>query len=419
MALGEKFKFKDVLFDGRIDPSSKKIIFVLHRIGGSEYTSVELKLQIPEKIKEDVMPSGTDKMAACYSRVSKGICFRSNCGTIKSPHSIDRLANFLAISLTSSFKKISAYETEREVSLSSNWKMHNFPDRMSKWFSQWCTKKIKEKIYGFVGRGCSSLLGFCNFDDLERQRFFVSAFSASNWDNLMTLEVMDILNHEKIQNSDVFKSCFSLPVSRKCLLDACYIDGKLLFRKIIISKAENFFMAIGENTHSDSMPDHYQYYDNWKSYLVMSDFHKDINLVERCIPFMKYNFSFCYLNSFQYMHPDSKIDSHLDFKTALSISSAIGDFYLRSFSLVNTSELREKFKDIYDQYTLDREGFLCKIHKAYSDRGSIFSGTVSDMRKSLPVYSAAWSNFLEEQIFVKDKPKVLSNNTLDEEMVFF
>lgn len=419
MALGEKFKFKDVIFDGKIDLSNKKIIFVLHKVGGSEYSSAELKLQVPVKIKEDVVSSGADRMSNYYSKSTKGICFRSNCGIIKSPHSIDRLANFFAISLTSNFRKISSYETSREMSLSSNWKMHRFPDRMSKWFSQWCTKKIKEKIYGFVGRGCSSLLGCCNFDDLEKQRFFVSAFSASNWDNLMTLEVMDVLHHERMQKSESFKSCFSLPVSRKCLLDSCYIDGKLLFRKVIVSKAENFFMAIGENVDLDSKSGNYQYYDNWKSYLVMSDFGKDLDLVERCIPFMKYNFSFCYLNSFQYIHPDSKIDSHLDFKTALSISSAIGDFYLRSFSLVNISELRDKFKEIYDQYVLDKEGFMCKIHKEYSNKGSIFSGTICDMRKSLPVYSAAWSNFLEEHIFVKDKPKVLPNNTLDEDMVFF
>jgi len=419
MALGERFKFKDVLFDGKIDLSNKKIIYVLHRLGSSEYSSAELKLQIPLKIKEDAISSGTDRMASYYSRAAKGICFRSHCGTVKSPHSVDRLANFFAASLASQFRKISAYETSREVSLSSNWKTHNFPDRMSKWFSQWCSKKIKEKIYSFIGRGSSSLLGLCNFDDLERQRFFVSAFSASNWDNLMTLEVMDVLHHERMQSSKVFKSCFSLPVSRKCLLDSCYIDGKLLFRKTIISKAENFFMAIGEKDDSDSDPGHYQYYDNWKSYLMMSDFGKDIDFVERCIPFMKYNFSFCYLNSFQYIHPDSKIDSHLDFKTALSISSAIGDFYFRSSSLVDISELRDRFKEIYLQYLLDREGFLCKIHKAYSDKGSIFSGTVSEMKKSLPIYSAAWSNFLEEQIFVKDKPKVPYNNTLDEDMVFF
>jgi hypothetical protein len=41
------------------------------------------------------------------------------------------------------------------------------------------------------------------------------------------------------------------------------------------------------------------------------------------------------------------------------------------------------------------------------------------MKKSLPVYSAAWSNYLEEEIFLKDKPKKNSINILDEEMEIF
>lgn len=419
MALGEKFKFKDVVFDGRIDHVNKKIFFVLSRVGGSEYASVDLKLHLPDRKYEDFSPINFDKNLVGISRSIQGICFHGNCGTVKSPHSIERLANFFSTSLTNSFKSISKYETVREASLSSSLQFRKFPDRMSKWFTSWCISKIKERIYSFVNRGCLSLLSHSNLDDLERQRFFTSAFSASNWDNLMTSDTMVILHHRNMPCSDSFKSVFDLPVSRKCLLDACIVDGKILFRKMIVGKNENFFIAISDNKDPSIFSDAFQYYDNWKSYLVMSDSEKDLNLVERCIPFMKYNFSFCYLNSFQYIHPSSKIESHLDFKTALSISSAVGEFYLRCTSDIDISELRCKFKDIYDKYLLDKDATLCKIHKAYSNKGSLFTGTIKDMQKSLPCYSSAWSNYLEEQIFVKESRKAFSNNTLDEEMELF
>lgn len=419
MAFGEKFNFKDVVFDGRIDKVNRKIFFVISRIGGGEYASVEMRLHLPDRIVEDFVPSHFDRNITSTSYGAKGICFHSNCGTIKSPHSVERLTNFFSISLTNSFRSISKYETSREISLSSGFHLHKFPDRMSKWFGLWCSKKIKERIYGFINQGCSSLLAYSKLDDLERQRFFISAFSASNWDNLMTSDAISILHHSKMPCSSEFKAAFELPVSRKCLLDACVIDGKLLFRKMLISKAENFCIAISDSKDSGLFSDAFQYYDNWKSYLVMSDSSNDLNLVERCMPFMRYNFSFCYLNNFQYIHPDSKIESHLDFKTALSISSAIGEFYLRSMSDIDIFELRCKFKDIYDQYLLDRDATLCKIHKSYASKGSLFTGTISDLRKSLPSYSSAWSNYLEEEIFVKDKRKVPSNNTLDEEMELF
>jgi hypothetical protein len=255
-------------------------------------------------------------------------------------------------------------------------------------------------------------------DDLERQRFFTSAFSASNWDNLMSSETMELVHHVNMPCSDDFKKNFALPVSRKCLLDACYIDGRLIFRKKIISKSENFHIALGEKDDRHMLADCYQYYDNWKSYMVMSDNEKDLGFIERCMPFMRENFSYCYINHFQYVHPMSKIDSQADFRTALSISSAIGDFYLRSPSCIDIVELREKFRHIYEQYLLDKSGMVCKIHDTYLAR-NVFSGTVQDMKKSLPVYSAAWSNYLEEEIFLKDKPKKNSINILDEEMEIF
>jgi len=412
MENGSKFYIKDVKVEFKIDHARKSMIFSLFSTKNSDYEIYEIRLRQSEMCNHDVITLKDE-----FSSDPLGIYFWDGVAFF-SPQDVQYIIRHASIQISKYAISLSQFKGRDDASLSSSLENGKFPTKLTKWFRTWATKKVSNKIRRFVYSSVNSLLASVDFNRLEKQSFFLSVFSSKNWSNMHKSSYMKVINHQCCDEVEAFKKIYALPIARKCLMYSSVIDNKIVFNPANDSmrKFLNFMSSGSLIKYAEDYDDNEVfYYDDWKTFLVKSYKPKKLAMLERAMEFMKANFSYCYIKSFYLISEDAEFDSSLDLRTAMCIAEAIDGSRSKSYWLDDEKRIQKLFQDVYRSYKSDKNGTIALVCAAYPRYNGETKSRAQIMR-SMPLYSTAWSSFLEKTKFKKKENKdSLFNLVLDEE----
>ena len=396
MENGSRFYIKDVKVEFKIDHTRKSMIFSLSSTKNSDYEIYEIRLRQSKVCDQDVITLQNE-----FSTDPVGIYFWDGTNFF-SPQDVQYILRHASIQISKHTISLSQFKGRDDASLSSSLDHAKFPTKLTKWFRTWVLKKASNKIKRFV---------------LEKQSFFLSVFARNNWSNMHKSSCMKVIDHKCCGDVEEFKKTYALPIARKCLMYSSVMDNRIIFNPANDSarKFLNFMSSGSLLKYADDDGDgEVFYYDDWKTFLVKSYSPKKLAMLERAMEHMKANFSYCYIKSFCLISEDAEFDSSLDLRTAMCIAEAIDGSRSKSSWIDNEQRAYKVFRETYQSYKSDKNGTIALVCAAYPKYNGETKSRAQIMR-SMPLYSTAWSSFLEKTKFKKENKDSLFNLVLDDE----
>ena len=411
MENGSRFYIKDVKVEFKIDHARKSMIFSLSSTKNSDYEIYEIRLRQSKVCDQDVITLQNE-----FSTDPVGIYFWDGTNFF-SPQDVQYILRHASIQISKHTISLSQFKGRDDASLSSSLDHAKFPTKLTKWFRTWVLKKASNKIKRFVYSSVNSLVSSVDFNRLEKQSFFLSVFARNNWSNMHKSSCMKVIDHKCCGDVEEFKKTYALPIARKCLMYSSVMDNRIVFNPANDSarKFLNFMSSGSLLKYTDDDGDgEVFYYDDWKTFLVKSYNPKKLAMLERAMEHMKANFSYCYIKSFCLISEDAEFDSSLDLRTAMCIAEAIDGSRSKSSWTDNEQRAYKVFRETYQSYKSDKNGTIPLVCAAYPKYNGETKSRAQIMR-SMPLYSTAWSSFLEKTKFKKENKDSLFNLVLDDE----
>lgn len=403
---------KDVRIDFFLDHKKRAITFFIKSNTSNDYKIYDIKLYQTESSDEDVLLS----LESTFNKPC-GIFFSDGVSTF-SPKDFKGALHLISTKISEYVVDITKFKSKNDIFLSTSLNINKYPIKWSKWFKNWVKSKVSSCISNFLFYGMQSLLGFSDFKRLEKQTFFLSSFSVSSWSDMHRKTCMKIIHNNLINDIDKFKDEYKLPISRKCLLYASIIDKKICFNPPVDNSDFNITSFFNNNislsSENSSIDETDFFYDDWRTFLIKSNDPSKIKMIDRIMPFMRANFSYCYVKSFYLLPADIKINSCMDLRTAMCIAESVFSSFNRSRRFERNEDSKKAnhmiqmeyerqifFNEVYSEYLKDKECMIRRVCSSYP----AFSGlkkTKSQILRSMPIYCTAWLNFIEKNKLRKD-----------------